>query len=168
MLINPNEIIREYGGGVYTLAMRLCRNRFDADDLFQATFLKVSEKGSLDNSRNISAYLYTTALNLYRKQYSKAKRETQFQEAEEINLDDKSLLEEDYISKERQKCVRKCIDSLHDKYRLPVLMYYGLEWKVGDISEYLKVPDGTVKTRLKKAREIIRKRLEAEQWITLT
>lgn len=168
MQIYPDEIIREYGKGIYTLAMRLCGNKFDADDLFQLTFLKIAEKGSLDDSRNIKSYLYTTALNLYRKQFTKSKREAVHRDGDVesgFNVADKALIEDDYISEERQKCIRSCIDSLPDKYKLVVVMYYELEWKVGDISSYLKTPQGTVKTRLKKARDIIKKRLEAEQWI---
>jgi len=164
MEIFPEEIIREYGKGVYTLAMRLCRNKFDADDLFQTVFLKAIEKGTLDKSRNISSYLYTVTLNLYRKGYAKRKRETLRACDDEIT--DTVIIEDDYITKERHKCIRHCINEMPDKYRLPVIMHYELEWKLAAIAKHLSVPEGTIKTRLKKAREIIKKRLEAEQWIT--
>jgi len=168
MEIYPEEMLREYGKGIYTLAMKLCRNRYDADDLFQAVFLKAAEKGGLDKTRNVSSYLYTVTLNIYRKQYAKRKRETQIIYADDT--DDKPAdaptPEDDYITKERQRCIRRCINEMDDKYRLAVILYYDLEWKVDKIANHLNIPGGTVKTRLKKAREIIKKRLEAEQWIT--
>ena len=50
--------------------------------------------------------------------------------------------------------------ALDEKYRLPVVLYYLEGFKTREIARLLSVPEGTVKTRLRAARELLRKNLE--------
>ncbi len=49
---------------------------------------------------------------------------------------------------------------LEDKYRLPVVLFYLEGFKVREIASMLGIPEGTVKSRLKTARDMLRKNLE--------
>ena len=46
------------------------------------------------------------------------------------------------------------------KYRVPFVLYYIEGFRTREIASMLKLPEGTVKTRLRRAREILRKELE--------
>lgn len=54
------------------------------------------------------------------------------------------------------------LQALDEKYRLPVTLHYIEGFKTQEIAAMLKVPEGTVKTRLRRAREILREELEGE------
>lgn len=158
-------IIEEYSKGIYTLALRLTGNRHDADDLYQQTFLKIAEKGSLKKSQNIQAYLYTTTINIYRKNWRKRKKEVlayddSIFDTEDISDDPEAAMQ----NAERRKAVALYISQLPDDCRIPVLLYYQFSFDVNSIAKHLKIPAGTVKSRLARARKIIKKRLEEGQW----
>lgn len=55
---------------------------------------------------------------------------------------------------------KKAVDKLDEKYRIPVFLYYTLEFSIGQIGKIMKLPDGTVKSRLHKARKLLKKELE--------
>ncbi len=56
--------------------------------------------------------------------------------------------------------VRKAVAALPEKYRLPVLLFYMENLKVAEIAAVLKLPQGTVKSRLFQARKVLQKELE--------
>ena len=68
--------------------------------------------------------------------------------------------EEQVISEEERTLVQKAVGSLPEKYRLPVLLFYMEELKLSEISQVLKIPEGTVKSRLYKAKKVLKKELE--------
>ena len=71
-------------------------------------------------------------------------------------------LEEEIAEAEIQKVVRRMAEELPEKYRLVVYLYYSREQKIEEIASMLHIPKGTVKSRLHKARSMIRDRMEAE------
>lgn len=72
----------------------------------------------------------------------------------------KKSVEEQMISKEEKKLVRAAVDALPEKYKLPVLLFYMEELKLSEISQILNIPEGTVKSRLYKAKQVLKKELE--------
>ena len=74
--------------------------------------------------------------------------------------DTKTDTEEDIIKKETEYEVNLVVRKLDDKFRLPIIMYYTAQMSVDEIAKSLKIPKGTVKSRLHKARQIIKKELE--------
>ena len=71
-----------------------------------------------------------------------------------------NLLEEEAIQKELREMVRKAVAGLDEKYRIPIYLFYTEQLTVEEISKILKLPQGTVKTRLYKARKLLKKELE--------
>ena len=51
--------------------------------------------------------------------------------------------------------------TLPEKYRIPVYLYYSAELSVKEIAEVMKIPEGTVKSRMNKAKHLLKKELEA-------
>ncbi len=68
-------------------------------------------------------------------------------------------MEDIVIAQEEIHSIRKAVEDLPDKFKIPIILYYTIEMSVSDIASTLKLPAGTVKSRLFKARKLIEKGL---------
>ncbi len=69
-------------------------------------------------------------------------------------------IEERYFQKELITEVRQIIQTLPEKFQVPLLLYYLSDCSIEQIATVIKKPPGTVKSRLFKGRNMIKKRLE--------
>lgn len=160
--------IRNYGKEIYTFCCYLTRSRAEADDLYQDTFLTVLERPDwLDARQNPKSCLLTVAVNQWRNRRRKLawrRRITGPQvslEAMETELPmEQATVEEAMILQEEIRMVRQAVATLPEKYRLPVLLHYMEELKLTEIAAVLKIPVGTVKSRLCKAKKVLEQKLE--------
>lgn len=72
----------------------------------------------------------------------------------------KAEIAEDEAAPEHSSELYEAVMGLEQKYRLPVVLYYIEGFRTAEIAAMLRLPEGTVKTRLRRAREILRKELE--------
>ena len=78
-----------------------------------------------------------------------------------MNMPEQEISAEDVVlQKELEQQVRKAVGELAEKYRIPVYLYYTLQLSVEEIANVLEIPQGTVKSRLHKARALLRQELE--------
>lgn len=163
------QLIEEYGKDIFSFCLRLCSTRYEAEELYQDTFLKLIEHGKeVDRSKNPKSFLLSIAIGIYRNQKKKYAIRQRIAPME--NLSDHmsdSLKEERYglpeqevLQKEIKERVREEISKLDDKLRLPLLMFYTGNLSHQEIGAILKIPKGTVKSRLFKARKILSKEME--------
>lgn len=151
--------------------MKLTASRSAADDLFGETWLRVTEKHlSLKPDKNPSNWLYTVCLNIYRKSYAKAARlpVREFLAQEEQDnvlggLAEPNSVEDEISAKQEAVALHKAMTGLQDKYRLPLLLFYFRDLSYKDLGKVLKLPMSTVKFRIHKAKELLRKEMEGEQ-----
>ena len=64
------------------------------------------------------------------------------------------------LQKEEHQILLRAVNDLADRYRLPVLLHYMEDQPLDEIAAMLKVPKGTVKSRLHRARKILKQKLE--------
>lgn len=165
------QYIREYGKDLYSFCRSVTRNLEEAQDLYQDTFLKLYEIGDrLMTLNNPKSYLMGIAVNLYRNEKRKLSVRRRivgvWQSVEEMDTDipeDARLLEEEVIAREECRIVRSAVQSLADKYRLPVLLFYMEELSLSEIAFVLRLPEGTVKSRLHRAKRILQQMLMEKQ-----
>lgn len=160
--------IKADGKDIYSFCCQLTGSRQEADDLYQDTFLKMVEVGDrVDIRRNPKSYLLSVAVNLWRnrrRKYAWRQRIT----GPVLSVEDTGQelpsgelsMEEQIISGEEKMLVQAAVDDLPEKYRLPVLLFYMEDLKLSEIAKILHVPEGTVKSRLFKARKLLKKELE--------
>ena len=159
------DLVDTYGNAVYEFCCSLTYSKEDADDLFQETFLKAIEQPSKLYAReNPQGFLFSTALYLWKswkRKYARRNRLVPVIPLDEAAVSgvDVTNIEESFVEKENIRTVRKMVDTLPDKYKIPLILFYTMELGVQDISEILKLPVGTVKSRLYKARKLIEKGL---------
>lgn len=149
-------LFEEYKGQIYRLCMHLTKNQPDADDLFQDTFVAAFQKhGYIDESKNPKSYLYRMCLNLWKTENRKRKTVPLAYEPDRKEEDP----EETVIMAEQKRIIAQAVESLKEKYRIPVYLFYTADMSVMEIAQIIKIPEGTVKSRLHKARYILRERL---------
>lgn len=162
------NIISEYGHVIYKFCIKLTQSKEDGEDLYQHTFLKAMElRHKLDKNNSPRTFLIAVAIKTWKNSVRKHNRREFITrsihvDAEELwEVKDSSVnTEKEIIQKETMNEVNLVVERLEDKFRLPVIMLYTLEMPVEEIAKALKIPTGTVKSRLHKARKIIRKELE--------
>ena len=165
------------GDDLYCFCCRLTRNRIDADDLYQDTFLKaleqrkrlvpVSDREQREAIRRNRNFLMGIAANLWKNQWRKKRKEAKNLSMEsdeflEISLSDGEDIQAGLERKEIQAKLTVHIRTLPEKLKMVIYLYYGAEMQTEEIAETLHIPRGTVKSRLYLAREKLKNNLEGD------
>ncbi|GAA5416982.1 ECF RNA polymerase sigma factor SigW [Paraliobacillus ryukyuensis] len=163
------DIVTFYQDKVYQICFRLIGNRHEAEDLAQETFIRAYVNiHSYDEKRKFSTWLFRIATNVTIDRIRK-KKPDYFLDAEikgTEGLDmysqlakEQPLPEEEVESFELQTYIQQQIMSLPTKYRSVIALRFVEEMSLAEISEILDIPLGTVKTRIHRGREALRKKL---------
>jgi len=155
------SLIKAHEKNVYNLALKLLKNREDVLDAAQDAFLKAwISIGSFRGDSGFSAWLYRLTYNTCLDVLRKAKKGeiislTSDDEEEKVSdvRDDAPTPEEHAEKKELRKTVRDAVDALPDEYRQIIIMreFTGLSY--GEIADATGLNEGTVKSRLSRARQ---------------
>lgn len=162
-------LIDEHGKSIYSFCMKLTLNKEEAEDLYQQVFLKALElRNKLDKNNNPKSFLITIAINLWKNTKRKYARHTRIapliyvDDPTTFDIADSTNIENTTINNELESELLAAVSNLKDKFRIPLLMYYNGELSIEDIASALKIPIGTVKSRLHKGRMNIKNELEAK------
>lgn len=163
-----NELVDLYGKDIFSFCKKLTYSEFDAEELYQDTFLKAMEiHEKIDEENNPKSFLLSIAISLWNNKKRKYARRNRI--APESSMDDEDNFNEPssdvtpeskMLKSELKDIVNMSISELDEKMRVPVLLYYNAQINLEQIAKILKCPSGTVKSRLFKAREILKKKLE--------
>ncbi|RDW14982.1 RNA polymerase sigma factor SigW [Oceanobacillus chungangensis] len=164
-----SDVVEYYQHKIYQHCYRMLGNAHEAEDMAQEAFIRAYVNiDSFDDGRKFSTWLYRIATNLTIDRIRKRKPDF-FLDAEikgTEGLDMYSQLASTYISPsdkvegiELQRYIHHEISELPPKYRSIIILRYIEEFSLQEISEILDIPLGTVKTRIHRGREALRKRL---------
>jgi RNA polymerase sigma-70 factor (ECF subfamily) len=156
------ELVRAYQDRVFNLTYRMLGNKQEAEDLAQEIF--VSLHGALEGFRGdsrLSTWIFRVTRNhclnrlkyLSRRDRGRASEISQVPESSFTPPDEKSVDPHEAIeAKERSAQIRRAIDALDDDHRLLVVLrdIEGLSYD--EIAQVTEQPEGTVKSRLHRAR----------------
>lgn len=168
--MNASEVeilIDKYGTDIYRFCTKLCGNKSDTEDLYQQTFLKIMEIDmSVKWDENPKSFLFSVTNSIWKNDIRKLARRNRIapsiviDDGNENLIEDKADMEQGIISNILSEELHGIIQSLPDKFRIPVILYYSFETPLEEIARIITVPVGTVKSRLHKGRSLIKKRLE--------
>jgi len=168
--VNAGEIekcIDNFGTDVYRFCLSLCQDKADAEDLYQQTFLKALEtEWTLDWERNPRALFFSFAYHLWQSDRRKLARRNaiapcgNYDEEMGAVMQSEGDVEEGYLQKELTAQVRQIMQTLPEKFQVPLLLFYLSDCSIEQIAAVIKKPPGTVKSRLFKGRSLIKQRLE--------
>jgi RNA polymerase sigma-70 factor (ECF subfamily) len=153
------SLIVAHHAALYRYAYRLCGCPTEAEDLTQQTFLIAQER--LHQVRDVertSGWLYTVLRSTFLKS---VRRQRPLNAASaNVELEEAAGVQPEVDEIDREALAR-AIGELPVEFRLVVLMYYFEDLSYQQIAEQLEIPAGTVMSRLSRAKQHLRKRLEA-------
>jgi len=135
---------------IHHIIAKLVHNREEVRDLVQETFIKAFN--SLESYRKeyrFTTWLYKIAANNSIDYLRKKKIES-------LSLD-----RPDLVKKEKRLSITEAIDSLPPKYREVIVLRHQEDKSYEEISGILSIPIGTVKARIFRARELLKKKLKS-------
>lgn len=164
------EIVELFKDKIFHLAFRMLNNRHEAEDVVQDTFLRVYKNlERYDENQKFSTWIYRIGTNLcidrLRKRKPVYSLDAEMNEQEGIDgyalipSDDRTP-ETELMLSETKEMIREAIDSLPAKYKSVMVLRYLNELSLQEISEVLDMPVTTIKTRVHRGREFLRKKLE--------
>ncbi|EKN70412.1 RNA polymerase sigma factor SigW [Neobacillus bataviensis LMG 21833] len=163
------EIVEIYKNSVYQLCFRMLGNRHEAEDMAQEAFIRAFVNiRTFNQNLKFSTWLFRIATNLCIDRMRK-KKPDYYLDAEVAGTEGLTMYsqipsktplpESEVESLELHENVQKEILKLPEKYRSPIVLKYIEELSLNEISEILDLPLGTVKTRIHRGREALRKQL---------
>lgn len=168
-----SELIEDHGDRVFNLCFRMLSNREEAEDLAQEVFITVFK--SIDSFRGdskLSTWIYRIASNLSKNRIKYLARRhdrsrAEFDEAIDRDVDAASITTpkqakspDDHLEgQELEEIMQKAIAELDEDHRILVVLRDIEELSYEEICEITELAEGTVKSRLHRARLALRKKM---------
>ncbi len=158
--------IMEYGKDIYSFCLKLSRNKADADELYQDTFVTALEQvQSIDEKNNPKSYLLSIAMRHWKNRKRKMAWRKRIWEEDYLPVQGsmkqpEGIPEEEMIEQESLEVLRASVDKLPERWRIVILLYYMEERSITQIAAILSLSEGTVKSRLFHARKKLKKIME--------
>ena len=162
-------LVREYARHVHAVAYSIVRDHHDAEDIAQETFLRVlRQKSPLAEVENPRAWLGRIAYNLSLDKVRDRKRRAQ------VSMDDESAsadvralaagglaADELAVQAQMQQLLAQLIPTLPEELRHTLQLSLMDGMNSTEVAKILDLPDGTVRTRLMRARQLLKEKLKA-------
>ena len=149
MRLTVEDAFQKYGDRMFSAAFSICRNREDADDVVQDTFLKYHIKNlQYMDETHLKAWLLRVAINRAKDitaafwRRNRVSWEAYMEELEFTQPEDRSLF--------------RAVMALPEKYRLVLHLYYYEECSIREIASLLHTGEGTIKSRLSRGRTLLK------------
>ncbi len=155
------QLVDAHYAELYKYAYRLVGNGADAADITQQTFLNAQRNlGSLRDSTKARGWLYAILRNTFFKlRRKKNPTAAASLDLEVDSLPDPALQDKDDPLEFSAEELQAAVSSLPEEFRAVVLMFYFEEASYREIAQQLEIPEGTVMSRLSRAKGHLRKRL---------
>jgi RNA polymerase sigma-70 factor, ECF subfamily len=163
------RLMEKYHDAIYNFIYRMVHDREQVEDLTQEAFIKAfSSLKSFNEEFAFSTWLYKIATN-NSIDYIRKKKLQMYSIDKPIESrdsdftfelpDETAEADKDLISGQRARMIREAIDQLPEKYRLVIRLRHAEERSYEEIAKTLKLPIGTVKAHIFRARELLYKQL---------
>ena len=163
----------QFAPQLFSTALRMTRNRSDAEDLVQETYIKGWRSfHTFQEGTNLRAWLFRIMTNTYINKYNAQKRkgtEVELDDVEELflykrlgSIDQSQLsssAEDQMLELFSDDEVKNALEELPEDFRMPVLLSDVDGFSYKEISEMLEIPIGTVMSRLHRGRKAMQKML---------
>ena len=148
------EAYNTCGTAVYRLAMVYLGRRADAEDVMQEVFLRLVKAGpDFDSEEHAKAWLLRVASNCANDLFRLPWRRREAPLADDLPAPEAP----------ETGSVTEAVLSLPARYRIPIHLYYYEDLSVAEIARTIGKSEGTVKSRLFRARNLLRERLREEE-----
>lgn len=149
-------IIERYQEKLLRYARNLTRDESKATDTVQESFIKAFiNLNNFDTNKKFSSWIYRIVHNEIINGFKKYKNEIPL--LEEWDFKSEENIEDEFEQKEISKKIEKCLNNIPLLYGEPLSLYYIDEKTYEEISDILRIPMGTVATRINRAKKLMKK-----------
>lgn len=153
---STESVFKTYGDRLFAIAYAVCQNREDAEDAMQDTLIRYDgAKKEFAGEEHLKAWLIRVAINrakdirasfwrCNRSDWQEAMAAMPFEEPADSRL-------------------FQAVMELEEKYRVVIQLFYYEDYEIKEIAGILNCPSGTVKSRLSRARTLLKQTLK-EEW----
>ncbi len=151
--LNVENFVKKYADLVYRVAFTMLKNKENTEDVFQDVFMKLCTGNiSFLNEEHEKAWIIKVTknqcLDFLKRSSNKPKEELEENIVGETQNDNSYILDE--------------VMKLPEKFRIVIYLFYFEGYKINEISSILDENESTLKSRLVKARELLKERLKEE------
>ncbi|MBS5938227.1 sigma-70 family RNA polymerase sigma factor [Clostridium sp.] len=148
------KLIEENIKSIYRVAKGILSSEDDIEDAIQNTILKAySNIKTLRKEELFKTWLIKILINECNKIYNFNKKC--------ISLD--KVIEEQYNDKYENLDLKIAVDSLPEELRLVIVLFYFEDLKISEVSEIIGIPEGTIKSRLSRAKTKISESINGKE-----
>lgn len=158
--VTMEDLVRAHAQTVFRVAYSLVRNHADAEDVVQETFLRVLKHGRMDKIENHRAWLVKIAWRLALDRAKKIPVEP-LDDVMEVLRSNEPLADDAIHERQRGELLRQLLQSLPADLRKVTVLSTVEEMTSADIAGVLGIPDGSVRSRLMRARQMMKEKLAA-------
>ncbi|WP_294476587.1 RNA polymerase sigma factor [uncultured Ruminococcus sp.] len=154
MIFSVDEVVERYADHIYRAAYSYLGSAHEAEDVVSDVLMKyfsVCMTLDIESAEHLKAWLLRTAVNRCKD----IVRSARWKKSAELT----DIHKAEFAWSEKEIDVKAALDSLTEKYRIVVYLYYYEEYKTEEIAEILRLPKGTVVSRLDRARRQLRNKL---------
>jgi len=159
-----SKLVDQYKDLVYTLALRMLRNREEAEEVSQDVFIKIFKSlSSFKGDSKLSTWVYRVAYNSCLDQLKKNKKHQMDVPIDDYNynkIDTINNALEGLIKAEKQQLIRTCVNKLPEDSSAIITLFYFDELSLDEISGITGIESNTVKVKLFRARQRLAKIME--------
>lgn len=150
------DFVQTYQQDVYRLALSILDDSSEAEDAAQEALLSALRSlDSFHGASSLKTWIYSITINLCRTRLQHYKRRERLTRILGEFLRVRSMLsvEEHAIQDESNEVLWSVIRSMDQKHRIPVVLRYYHDMPVAEIARILRIPEGTIHSRLNTARK---------------
>ena len=150
------ELAALYQRSLFAAAFNMCKNKQDAEDVVQDTFVQYyTTKKEFESEQHVRAWLMRVAVN-------KAKNINRtFWRRNKVSIED--YMETLVFETPEAETLFETVMQLPEKYRIVIHLYYYEDYTVSEIADILKLSESNVRIRLSRGRGMLRNALK-EEW----
>jgi RNA polymerase sigma-70 factor, ECF subfamily len=168
------KLTGQYRKKIYNIALRMTGNREDASDLAQEVLIKVYKSlRSFREESSFSTWVYRITKNLCIDEFKKQSRRKTVSLDENVELKENTVKRqvesdepgpyEQYEKSEIKRIVTDAIGALSEEHRMVIILRDLQGFSYEEISKIVKCPEGTVKSRINRARQALKELLGANR-----
>ncbi len=165
------QLVERYKDQAMTLAVRVLKNRDDAEEAAQDAFVRAfNALDKFERKAKFSTWLYRIVYNVCLTRLKKKEKQFEFIR-EENDVENETeifpfvLPSLEYDNVELLGIIKSLIQELPEKYRAILSLFYFQELSYEEIGQVTELPIGTVKTHLFRARTLLLKQLSSQYQI---
>ena len=148
------ELVMQYKTDMYKVARGIINNQEDVADAISNTILKCYENiGKLEQPKYFKTWMTRILINECNQIIRRYGNQSLLEVFPEIPWQDASMETVEF---------EELMQALDEKYRVVLVLYYAQGYKIAEIADLLDIPEGTVKTRLARGREMAAKEYGAD------